>query len=104
MPQMDDLCVSQKRVNFLNSHSLQSGPIKKKKKGFKITYGYTSVSIYGSKFQNLGGGQKNSRNILEKPKFLIPSHARCLEGVAPHPKMVPLYSLGACLPTTPKSL
>ena len=35
---------------------------------FEITYGYTFVPIYGSKFWNLGG-QKNSTMILKNGTF-----------------------------------
>ena len=40
----------------------------KKKTLLEITYGYTSVPIYGSKFQNFGG-QKISTKILKNGTF-----------------------------------
>ena len=57
-------------ANFSNGHSSETGPVKKKKKNrvLQITCGYTSVPIYGSKFQNLGG-QKNSTKILKNRTF-----------------------------------
>ena len=48
----------------------ETGCVKKKKKNrvLQITCGYTSVPIYGSKFQNLGG-QKNSTKISKNGTF-----------------------------------
>ena len=54
-------------ANFSNGHSSDTGTHKKKKL-LEITYGYTSVPIYGSKFRNLGG-QKNSTKILINGTF-----------------------------------
>ena len=50
-------------------------PPKNKKTLLEITYGYTSVPIYGSKFQNLGA-QKNSTKILKNGTFGLVSQAK----------------------------
>ena len=57
-------------ARYSNSHSSETRPIEKNTV-FEITYGYTSVPIYGSKFQNLGGGQKNSTKILKNGTFRL---------------------------------
>ena len=74
-------------ANFSNGHSSETGPVKKKKKitVFEITYSYTSVPIYGSKFQNLGG-QKNWTKILKNGTFGLEAPPDVPEGVAPPPR------------------
>ena len=73
---------------------------KKKNRVLQITCGYTSVPIYGSKFQNLGGQKKFDKDFSEvepldsKPRQTPP-------GCRTPPKMVPPYSLGTCPPKTP---
>ena len=90
-------------ANFSNGHSSKTGCVKKKKKRvLQITCGYTSVAIYGSKFQNLGG-QKNSTKIFGSGTFGLESR-QTPPGCRTPPKMVPPYSLGTCPPKTPRTL
>ena len=75
---------------------------KNKYRVLQITCGYTSVPIYGSKFQNLGS-QKNSTKIFGSGTFGLefpPDAPR----VSDLPEMVPPYSLGTCPPKTPRTL
>ena len=90
-------------ANFLNGHSLETGPVKeeKKKTVFQISYSYTPMPIYGSKFQNLGGSKKFDKDF-GKWNLQTQSPTRRPQGVTPPPKMVPPYTLGTCPPTTPR--
>ena len=88
---------------FSKGHSSKTGPVKKKKTVFQISYSYTSVPIYGPKFQNLGG-QKNLTKILKNGTFGLKGPPDAPRVSHPPPKMVPPYSLGTCPPKTPKTL
>ena len=91
-------------ANFLNGHSSETRPVKKKK---KIRYSRFHIVTHLWQFMGQNSkiwGSKKFDKDFEKRNLWTQSPARCPQGVAAPPKMIPPYSLSTCPPTTPKTL
>ena len=98
MPEIKDLSVGRKMANYLNSHSLDTGPAKKKKKYLRLHMVTYLCQFMGQNSKILG--VKKIRQRFWKTEHSDFKPHQTPEGVAP-PKMVPPYSLGTCPPKTP---
>ena len=75
------MCVSPKMVSYSKDHSSDIGS-KKKKLFHKFTYCYTSMPIYGLKFQNLGFKKDQTTfdisQILKNLHFFGPANGQLM--------------------------